>query len=357
MQELVIKIILAPFSLLYGSLVGLRNAAYRLGFLKSVQFDVPTISVGNLSTGGTGKTPHTEYLVRLLKDYINVGTLSRGYGRKTEGFLIVQAHLTAQQAGDEPLQLKRKNPDVMVAVGESRAFAIPRMLMQQPDLQTIILDDAFQHRAITPALNILLSDQNHLFTDDYLLPSGRLREWRAAYRRADIVIVTKCPANFSVGEKEKISAKIKPYLHQKLYFSYFDYGTPYYLFAPQHTFSLGEKVEILLLSGIAKTDYLKKYLQKQAKTVHTLEYADHHFFEQQEMEDLKTNFERLKNEAKEKTVVIVTTEKDATRLGAHRDFLLQHRLPIFVLPIQVAFHFGEGAIFDQQIKDFLVQFR
>ncbi len=176
LQSTLVKILLAPFSLLYGVGVSLRNYFYRQGILKAVDFDLPVISVGNLSVGGAGKSPHIEYLIRLLKDYINVATLSRGYKRKSKGFLIVQPQQSVEQAGDEPLQFRRKFHDILVAVAESRTFAIPQILMKEPHTQVILLDDAFQHRSITPGLNILVTEYSHPFTRDYLLPSGRLRE-------------------------------------------------------------------------------------------------------------------------------------------------------------------------------------
>ena len=187
------RVLLAPLTVLYGLGVSLRSLFYTSGVLKHTTFSLPIISVGNLSVGGAGKTPHVEYLVQLLKDYVHVATLSRGYKRKTKGFLLVHPHQSATQVGDEPLQYKRKYPDVTVAVGENRSLAIPEMLQHAPQTQVILLDDAFQHIAIRPSLNILLTEHGQLFTDDFLLPSGRLREWRSAYERADTIIVSKCP--------------------------------------------------------------------------------------------------------------------------------------------------------------------
>ena len=163
--------------------MSIRNFSYRYGLLKGVEFNLPVISVGNLTIGGAGKTPHIEYLVRLLKDYINIATLSRGYGRNTKGFIEVEPHYSADRVGDEPLQFKRKFPEIMVAVDENRAFAIPQLIMEEPELQTILLDDAFQHRSVQPGLNILLTEYSQPFSKDFLLPSGRLREWRSAYHR------------------------------------------------------------------------------------------------------------------------------------------------------------------------------
>jgi tetraacyldisaccharide 4'-kinase len=202
-QNVLFKILMAPFSLLYGIGVSLRNTFYKTGVLKSISFNLPIISVGNLSVGGAGKTPHIEYLIRLLKDYLNVATVSRGYKRKTKGFLFVKPKMNAEQVGDEPLQFKRKFQDVAVTVSESRTFAIPEILGEHPDTQVVLLDDAFQHRSIKPGLNILLTEFSKPFTKDFLLPSGRLREWRSAYQRADVVVVSKCPREVTQEEKEK----------------------------------------------------------------------------------------------------------------------------------------------------------
>ncbi len=179
-QQTLVKILLAPFSLLYGVGVSLRNFLYQKELLKGIRFDIPVISVGNLSIGGAGKTPHIEYLIRLLQPYIYVSTLSRGYKRSTKGFLLARPHHNAKSIGDEPLQFVRKFPGVVVAVAENRSFAVPQMMMAAPHLQAILLDDAFQHRSIEAGLNILLTQYNLPFTQDYLLPSGRLREWRGA---------------------------------------------------------------------------------------------------------------------------------------------------------------------------------
>jgi len=256
LQQNLFKILMAPISLLFGMGVSVRDFLYRMGLLKGVEFNIPVISVGNLSVGGAGKTPHIEYLIRLLKDYINVSTLSRGYKRKTKGYLKVRPNMNAEQVGDEPLQFKRKFPEIMVAVGESRTFAIPQMVLDQPNLQTVLLDDAFQHRSIKPGLNILLTEYSHPFTRDYLLPSGRLREWRSAYERADIIIVSKCPPQLAEAEKEVFRKEIKPFPHQKLFFSYYDYYPAYYMFNPKYVVKLEPDVDVLLVCAIARTDYL-----------------------------------------------------------------------------------------------------
>lgn len=352
-QKILVRILLSPLSLLYGIGVGLRNLFYAKRLLKGVEFNLPVISVGNLSVGGAGKSPHIEYLIRLLKDYLEIATLSRGYSRKTKGFLTVRPNMTAEQVGDEPLQFKRKFPDITVTVSESRTFAIPKIVMDKPGMQAILLDDAFQHRSVKPGLNILLTEFNHPFTRDYLLPAGRLREWRIAYKRADIIVVTKCPKVISVQEKNDMIAEIQPFSHQRIFFSYYDYFDPYYLMDHRYSTQMESDWDILLISAIARTDYLVEYLEETVNSVSVLEYEDHHYFSNYDVSQLKNNFERMASKKK----IILTTEKDAMRLELHRSFIQEHQLPIFVIPVKVRFHFEEGPLFDQTIKDFLLNFK
>lgn len=347
------QILLAPFSLLYGIGITIRNLFYQYGILKSVRFNIPTIAVGNLSVGGAGKTPHVEYLVRLLKDYINIATLSRGYKRKTKGFKVVQRSNSAEEVGDEPLQYKRKYPDILVAVGESRTLAIPEMLNYYPQTQTILLDDAFQHRAVQPGLNILLTEYSNLFTQDFLLPSGRLREWRNGYKRADTIIVSKCPPDLSWEEKKLIEQEIAPQHHQQLFFSYYSYDNPYYIFNPRYSGPLSKQVDVLLICAIARTDYLLDYLQEKVNSVVLMAFEDHHYFTKHDIGTLRATYERMESDKK----IILTTEKDAMRLELHRPFLTEHQLPIFSLPVAVKFHFEEQEKFDQSVKDFLLNFK
>ncbi|MEM9888231.1 MAG: tetraacyldisaccharide 4'-kinase [Bacteroidota bacterium] len=348
-----VRLLLFPLSLLYGLGIGLRHFFYSSGLLKSAEFSIPLIAVGNLSVGGAGKTPHVEYLIRLLKDYINIATLSRGYKRKTKGFLFVHPHQNSEEVGDEPLQYKRKYPDVLVAVGESRMLAIPEMMRHFPNTQLIVLDDAFQHLAIQPSLNILLTEYEHPFMDDYLLPSGRLREWRSAYHRADLIIVTKCPPLLASERKEQMIARIQPLSHQKIFFSHYTYGNPYYIFNSSYRGKLSKDVDVLLICAIARTDYLLDYLEEQVQSIVLMSFEDHHYFSKHDIGSLNATFQRMKSERK----VIITTEKDAMRLELHKAFLTEHELPVFVLPAEVEFLFGEGTQFDTVIRNHLLSFR
>ena len=352
-QNVLFKILMAPFSLLYGVGVSLRNTFYKTGLLKSISFNLPIISVGNLSVGGAGKTPHIEYLIRLLKDYLNVATVSRGYKRKSKGFMFVQPNMNAEKVGDEPLQFKRKFQDVVVTVSESRTFAIPEIVGEHPDTQVVLLDDAFQHRSIAPGLNILLTEFSNPFTKDFLLPSGRLREWRSAYQRADVIIVSKCPREVSKEEKEKITADIAPLPHQKVYFSYYDYDDAYYIFNSRYRLQLHPEMSVLLICAIARTDYLVDYLNDKVANVRVLEYEDHHFYSKYEIANLQQTFEKWDADKK----VIITTEKDAMRLELHHPFIRENKMPVFALPVRVKFHFDEGEQFDEAVKNFLLSFK
>lgn len=352
-NNIISKILFSPFALLFGIGVSLRKWAYRNNLLKAIKFDFPVISVGNLNVGGTGKSPHVELLVRILKDYINIATISRGYKRKTKGFRYVQLNDTAETVGDEPLQFKQKFPDILVAVNESRITGIMKLIGDVPDLQAIIMDDAFQHLAITPNLNILLTEYNRPFTEDNLLPVGRLRESAKGYKRANIIIVTKCPKTLNEGDKLEWTTKINPLPHQQLYFTKFEYGKPYYLFNPAYAYSLSSEVEVLFFCAIANTDYLEKYLETSVKKAKMLRFPDHHYFTNSELGNLKAQFEKL--DAPQK--IILTTEKDATRLRLHQDFIIENKLPIFVLPIEVDFLFNEKETFVKSIQQFLLDFK
>lgn len=354
MQQLLVRLLLSPFALLYGLAVSLRNALYRAGIVKPVHFDLPVISVGNLSVGGTGKTPHIEYLIRLLKDYIRVGVLSRGYLRKTRGFRFVSRASNAEEVGDEPLQFKLKYDDIVVAVSESRSLAIPQMVMRHPDLQIILLDDAFQHRSVEPAMHILLTEHDRLFTRDFLLPAGRLREWRQAYRRAHQIIVTKCPPTLTREQAVAIRDEIAPYPHQQVWFTAFQYGMPYRLFDTNQRQALTADLSVILISGIANTDYLVDHLVDHTGYLDVMDFEDHHYFTPQDMDQLLMRFRRV---PKDQPAIILSTEKDATRLALHRKWILENDLPVFILPVAVRFLWEEGTRFDAMIRQFLLDFK
>ena len=347
------RILLSPLSLLYGLSIGIRNAMYESELVKSTKFSMPIIAVGNLSIGGAGKTPHIEYLIRLLTPYINLATLSRGYKRKTKGFRFVNRNDNVLSSGDEPLMYARKYQDVVVAVAESRAIAIPQIKAKYPQIDTILLDDAFQHRSVTPGLNILLTTYDQPFTRDYLLPSGRLREWRSSYDRADMIVVSKCPKTLSSDEREKMITEINPKEHQRIYFSYYDYGYPYSFYDTRKRIRLDKDLDVILISAIANTQYLLDYLGEEVGSVHHMDYEDHHLFTDTDIDYINTVYTNRDTTRK----IVLTTEKDAMRLDLFRKVLTELKIPIFVLPTQVAFHNEDGQKFDRDVKEFLLKYK
>ena len=351
-QRFLFRLLMSPFALLYGAGVSLRNIFYRFGILKEVSFNLPVIAVGNLSVGGTGKTPHVEFLVLWLREYIDVTILSRGYRRKTKGFLEVMAGSTAEQVGDEPLQFKRKFSDVGVFVSESRVLGIPKILSLRPDTQVIILDDAFQHRSVKPGINILITDYRHLFTDDFLLPMGRLREWRSAYRRANIILISKCPQNITDKQIMQVRESINPTSRQELYFTTYHHGMLFHFLNHGLQINFQSEMVVLILSAIANTEFLIEYIQSKVEAVKTIEYEDHHLFTSYEMAQLKIQFDAIESDNK----IIVTTEKDAVRLEKHRRYIEEENMPLFVLPAHVSF-IKEENLFKESISSYLLEFR
>ena len=351
--DFVSKILLSPLSLLYGLSVGARNLLYDSGLLKSTKFNIPVINVGNLSVGGAGKTPHVEYLATLLEEYLNVSILSRGYKRKSKGFKIIESQNDAHFAGDEPLQYKRKYPQLKVAVSESRALGIPQLLKAHPEINVVLLDDAYQHRSVTANLNILLTPQNDLFVNDMLLPAGRLREFKSAYERANIIIVTKCDNEILESNKNTIISDINPLPHQKIFFTKYVYGLPYYIFNGKQKVPSLKDLNVILISDIANKEYLLDYLNDKTISVNALSYEDHHYFTDRDMQYLK----KVYDNAEKNNTIIVTTEKDAIRLELHRPYIIRNKLPIFALPVRVDFLFDEKEIFNRSIQDFLLNYK
>lgn len=351
-QKVLLSIILSPISLIYGFLVLFRLSLYRFGILKSIKFSLPVISIGNLSVGGTGKSPHIEYLLDLLSPYIVIGTLSRGYKRKTTGFKIVDTNNTAEEVGDEPLQFKKNFPDNIIAVAENRVLAIPHMIMQKPDLQCVLLDDAFQHLAIKPALNILLTDFNDLYIRDFLLPSGRLREWRSGYKRADYIIITKCDSNIGEQEMIQIIRKINPLPNQKIFFSTLKYQDPYHLLSNEKI-TLTNQQHIMVVSGIANNHSLINFISSFTNNITEFDYSDHYQFEEKDIESILMNFEKMN----QPNSIILTTQKDATRLLPFASRFEQAKIPIFVLPIKVTFPIRQTNNLDESIKNFLLEYK
>jgi tetraacyldisaccharide 4'-kinase len=353
-DQWILKILLAPLAALYGLAVLIRNTLYDIGLLRGVSFSLPVISIGNLSVGGTGKTPHTEYLIRLLHEYLRVGIISRGYRRKTTGYLEVQTFHDALHAGDEPLQFKRKFPHVAVAVAESRSLGIPQLIRSYPDTQVILLDDGFQHREVIPGLNILLTEYNRLYTRDWLLPVGRLREWRSAADRADIIVITKCPAHLSKYEMDQLLTEVRRDEQQKVFYSRFVYGNPYRMYNSGDRITLHENLRVLLVVAIAGTEYLMEYVDSVVGEVKLLEYNDHHLFSHFDVGDIERYFKEMPDDHPN---IILTTEKDAMRLDTHRELLQRLNLPIYILPVAVQFLGPVPESFDHEVKNYLLNFK
>lgn len=338
---------LYPLSWLYGMGVGLRNKLFDWGVLPSEAFDVPVISIGNITVGGTGKTPHVEYLIRLLKDVCPVAVLSRGYKRSTSGFLLAGKQTKAREIGDEAYQMKQKYPFISMAVDKNRRRGIRRL---SDDLQTgaILLDDAFQHRYVKPGINILLTDYHRLICDDALLPAGRLREPKKAKDRANIVIVTKCPRTIKPMDFRVLSKALSLYPYQKLFFTTFKYTHIYPLFLNENEglplSALPENEEVLLVAGVAQPEQVKADLSEYCKHITLLPFPDHHAFKERDLEKIREAFDSLRVSHK----CIITTEKDAARLhDIVDDEVLRENL--FVLPVEVEFLLNEEEQFNQTI--------
>ncbi|WP_231940432.1 tetraacyldisaccharide 4'-kinase [Filimonas lacunae] len=344
------RVLLLPFALLYGLAVTIRNFLYNKKYLRSAEFGLPVICIGNVTVGGTGKSPMVEYLVQLLQRQFKVATLSRGYKRKTKGYALAGDKTTALDIGDEPMQFHLKFPELTVAVGEERIVAIPQLLHDKPETQVILLDDAFQHRSVKAGLNILLTDYNNLFTRDWFLPTGDLRDQRLSYKRAQVIIVTKCPATLTEEEKQKLIKEIKPLPEQTVYFTTIEYGTPYHI-TNRTAHSLVHEEEVLLVCGIANPRPLKQYLNEQVASYSQLDYSDHHIFSIDDLKEIRKKFEILSGSKK----LILTTEKDAVRLLKFRQEL--DRLPLYVLPVRHGFLFNGAEQFNGQIIHFIENYQ
>jgi tetraacyldisaccharide 4'-kinase len=342
--------LLYPFSLIYGGVVAFRNFLFDKNILKSATFNFPIICVGNLATGGTGKSPMTEYLIELLHLKYYVATLSRGYKRKTKGFAIANQRTTALEIGDEPMQFHEKYPHITVAVGEERVVAIPQILQDKPATNVIILDDAFQHRAINAGLNIVLTDYKNLFSRDLLLPAGDLRDVKSSKKRADIIVVTKCKSDLSEQEKNEIKEELKLLSSQRIYFSEILYAPPVHLFTKTVT-NVDLDTDVLLITGIANPAPLKSFVGKIVHSYDMLKYPDHHIFNSNDLKDIKKHFEKIKSTKK----IILTTEKDGVRLQKFKSELFD--LPIYVLPIKQHILFDEGHFFNAEILNFVGSFK
>ena len=358
---------LLPLSWCYGLGVGFRNLLFEMGVLKSRSFKVPVISVGNITVGGTGKTPHVEYLIRLLKDHLNVAVLSRGYKRKSHGFVLAGKDTTMWDIGDEPYQMKQKFPDITMAVDSKRTRGIQKLIDGEAgkEIDVILLDDAFQHRYVKPGINILLVDYHRLVIYDKLLPAGRLREPVKSKDRADVVIVTKCPKDMKPMEYRVITKAMKLYPYQRLFFSTHEYDAPKPVFPDlsnrESIESLGvidsmgvlESLDplsplagknILLLTGIASPEQMVQDLTPVTPNISTLTFGDHHAFRPKDIRRINERFSALPDPK-----LIITTEKDATRLEAVEGLSDEVKSHLYTLPIHMTIMMGQQDDFNNHI--------
>lgn len=319
-----IRKIFYPFSLLYGLIVHIRNKAFDLQILKSRSFDLPVITIGNLNVGGTGKSPMIEYVIRLCADTLDIAVLSRGYGRKSKGFLLASPTCSARDIGDEPYQFYLKFKKVKVAVDADRVKGIETLLHRFPSLDLILLDDAFQHRYVNAGMQILLTAYSDLYTEDLILPAGGLRESRKGAKRADVIVVSKCPQDISVPERVEITRKIAPTDAQELFFSTIAYDD--FVYSEKDKISISELVNwrILLVTGIANPKPLETFLKRQEIAFEHLKLSDHQFIDTQVKQDIQ---HRLKAYGESKKLIL-TTEKDFVRN------FMSFELPVYYLPIR-----------------------
>ncbi|MFN8256715.1 MAG: tetraacyldisaccharide 4'-kinase [Bacteroidales bacterium] len=330
------RFLLYPFSLVYGFVVKFRNILFDLNILKSVQFNIPVILVGNITVGGTGKTPHVEYLVKLLKDHYKTGVLSRGYKRKTKGIVHASTISNSDEIGDEPTQIKNKFPDIDVVVNAGRVEGIKYMISAKTEL--VILDDAYQHRYVKPGLSILLIDYNRQIDKSHLLPYGDLRESKDNTKRADIIIITKTPELITPAEKRVVAEGVRLYPYQKLFFTSLRYGNLCAVFPGKEDLLLDfmknhELFSILVVTGIAYSQPFIKYLEKYSENIVHLKFGDHSSYTASRLNKIKKEFMMIKNDKR----IIITTEKDAVKLREVKNMPKIIADSLFYIPIEVFF--------------------
>jgi len=343
---------LYPLSLPYRLVVGMRNLFFEWGILPSQEFKLPVISVGNITVGGTGKTPHIEYLIDLLKGEFRLATLSRGYKRRTRHFIIGDLQSTATDIGDEPRQLKQKYPDITVAVDRRRVNGIRQLLKMANPIDVILLDDAFQHRYVKPGKSILLMDYNRLITDDLLLPAGRLREPASAMKRADIILVSKSPERIKPIEMRNIVKQLGIEIYQHLFFTTIEYGEIRPVFetkeALNREYFKSKKSPVILLTGIANPRPVRKFARSISTSIHEMKFPDHHAYTAADLEKVKEKILELRHP----DTIVLTTEKDAMRIQELQvDELLRKNL--YFVPIRVKFLHDDQEEFDKIILNYV----
>ena len=342
---------LLPFSWIYGSIVRFRNWLFDIGLKKSKSFSIPIISVGNITVGGSGKTPHVEYLIRLLHDKAKIAVLSRGYKRKSHGYILANESTTMPEIGDEPFQMHEKFSDIYVAVDAKRARGIENLQNDETskDVDVVLLDDAFQHRYVKPGINILLVDYHRLIIYDKMLPAGRLREPLSGKNRADIVIITKCPKDLKPMEFRVLTKAMDLYPFQKLYFTSIDYDTPKGVFEEkQIELDKLQDYHVLLLTGIASPKQMEHDLKPMTKDITNLSFGDHHSFKGKDIDRINDTFESMPEPR-----IIITTEKDAVRLRETEGLYEKVKSNMYELPIKVSFMLDQQDNFNEKIISYV----
>ena len=342
---------LLPFSWIYGSIVRFRNWLFDMGLMKSKSFSIPIISVGNITVGGSGKTPHVEYLIRLLHDKAKIAVLSRGYKRKSHGYVLANESTTMPEIGDEPFQMHEKFSDIYVAVDAKRARGIENLQNDEAskDVDVVLLDDAFQHRYVKPGINILLVDYHRLIIYDKMLPAGRLREPLSGKNRADIVIITKCPKDLKPMEFRVLTKAMDLYPFQKLYFTSIDYDTPKGVFEEkQIELDKLQDYHVLLLTGIASPKQMEHDLKPMTKDITNLSFGDHHSFKGKDIDRINDAFESMPEPR-----IIITTEKDAVRLRETEGLYEKVKSNMYELPIKVSFMLDQQDNFNEKIISYV----
>ncbi|MDD4489644.1 MAG: tetraacyldisaccharide 4'-kinase [Paludibacter sp.] len=357
MKKTLRYLLFLPFSILYGIFTGIRNWLYDIGALSSVEKDTAIISVGNLTVGGTGKTPHVEFIISELQSLFRVAMLSRGYKRDTKGFVLADKNTDANLIGDEPFQIYQKFSNIPVAVCENRSIGIDKLMNLYHNLDAIILDDAFQHRKIRSGLSILLTDYKRLHTRDSLLPGGNLRESVRGSKRADIIIVTKCPVNIKPIDMRVIEHEVRPSIYHQVFFSTYIYDEPLPLFiryADEHW--LFRKIKkrnasILLVTGIVSPQMINNFLAEYSNDINSLHFSDHHDFSKKDLVLIEKKFNEIQNPEK----IILVTEKDAARLIKNKAVPNSLKYNIFVLPIRVKILNNKETALIKKITDYVAE--
>ena len=343
-----LRLLLFPLCLIYGLAVWIRNKLFDWGLLRSVRYKVPIISVGNISAGGTGKTPHVEYLAELLRNDYRVAVLSRGYKRKTRGFLIARPNHKASDVGDEPLQICRKFPDIVVAVHERRRKGIQQILQHHPEINLILLDDGFQHRYVKPGLNLVLTEYYKPFFHNLLLPCGSLREPKKAIKRAHALIVTKTPAVFSPLDRGYFLKKLEKFQLDQVFFSRIHYES-WVPLTPETPEPCSSYKTIFLYSGIANTSALEEHLKRNCQELIVKRFPDHYQFSPADLQNLR----KIYKDTFSKSKAIIITEKDAMRLEGTSLLRELKGLPVYYIPIKVRFQNHDQEDFEKIVRGYL----